>query len=169
MKLRNKKTGEICELFGIMRKGLRTFLQFNDSRGNFKFECDSIAELNEEWEDVPEELPEGYWVVEPYGKAEYIKINKHWSIPLYKQFKDFGNCFETKEEAEQAVEKLRAWKRLRDKGFRFECYMRRSGWVGLPVVKALENLIDITAYLPKDKIKEMEADLDLIFGGKDEC
>ena len=33
--------------------------------------------------------------------------------------KEIGNYFETVEEAEQAVEKLKAWKRLRDKEFRF--------------------------------------------------
>ena len=30
-----------------------------------------------------------------------------------------GNYFKTKKEAEKAVEKLKAWKRLKDKGFRF--------------------------------------------------
>lgn len=32
--------------------------------------------------------------------------------------KEIGNCFDTIEEAEKAVEKLKAWKRLKDKGFR---------------------------------------------------
>lgn len=31
-----------------------------------------------------------------------------------------GNCFQTKEEAEKAVEKLKAWKRLKDSGLKFK-------------------------------------------------
>ena len=54
MKLRNKKTGEIIKLFGISRKGDRTFVQFEDERGVFKREYGSLAELNADWEDYDE-------------------------------------------------------------------------------------------------------------------
>lgn len=33
---------------------------------------------------------------------------------------EIGNCFKTKEEAEKAVEKLKAWKRLKDSGLKFK-------------------------------------------------
>ena len=33
---------------------------------------------------------------------------------------EIGNCFQTEEEAEQAVEKLKAWKRLKDSGLKFK-------------------------------------------------
>ena len=33
---------------------------------------------------------------------------------------EIGNCFQTKEEAEKAVEKLKAWKRLKDSGLKFK-------------------------------------------------
>lgn len=33
---------------------------------------------------------------------------------------EIGNCFQTKEEAERAVEKLKAWKRLKDSGLKFK-------------------------------------------------
>lgn len=33
---------------------------------------------------------------------------------------DIGNCFQTEEEAEKAVEKLKAWKRLKDSGLKFK-------------------------------------------------
>lgn len=36
---------------------------------------------------------------------------------MEKQRKQFGNYFNTREEAEKAVEKLKAWKQLKDKGF----------------------------------------------------
>ena len=33
---------------------------------------------------------------------------------------EIGNCFESREEAEKAVEKLKAWKRLKDSGLKFK-------------------------------------------------
>ena len=33
---------------------------------------------------------------------------------------EIGNCFESREEAEKAVEKLKAWKRLEDSGLKFK-------------------------------------------------
>lgn len=33
---------------------------------------------------------------------------------------EIGDCFQTKEEAERAVEKLKAWKRLKDSGLKFK-------------------------------------------------
>lgn len=33
---------------------------------------------------------------------------------------DIGNCFQTKEEAERVVDKLKAWKRLKDSGLKFK-------------------------------------------------
>lgn len=131
MKLRNKKTGRVVEWF-------------NNTDGIFP---NTLAELNEEWEDMPEE-PKGIKSVGTIGSSVHIE-------------------FETEEEAEKAVERLKAWKRLKDKGFRFECYTRRSDVAMLPEVRALKNLIDITAYLPSNKIEEMEADLDLLFGGEE--
>lgn len=101
MKLRNKRTGEIREVEPITIGGFR-----------------SLAELNTEWEDVPEE-PKEYWYIESDGtilqnhKPTYIS---HLLNPL----KSIGNYFETKEEAEKAVEKLKAWKRLKDAGFEFK-------------------------------------------------
>ena len=58
------------------------------------------------------EIPKGYWIIEPYGKVDYIKIDREWSEDLYYQFKSFGNCFETKAEAEKSLEKLKAWIQL---------------------------------------------------------
>lgn len=84
MKLRNKKTGEILASLG-------SFIIQNPNHVNCEAitKYNSLAELNAEWEDVPEE-PKG------------IK--------------------EIQEEAEQAIEKIKAWKRLEEKGFRFTGY-----------------------------------------------
>ena len=161
MQLRNKKTGEIAKLVGYVKTGDdRMFFRFEDDIDTYKKEYNSLAELNEEWEDYEnEELPKGYWVIEPYGKVEYFKLDRHWSEDLYHQFKDFGNCFETKEEVEKAVEKLKAWKRLKDKGFRFDGKT-------LDTAKRFGSIfywLDENAY-SEDYI----GDLDLLFGGEDE-
>ena len=156
MKLKNKKTGEIVTILSVSQDGFT--LRENSGRTFF---INSLAQLIEDYEDYEE--PEG-WCVTMYGGISHITKNDEILIP---SLKEIGNYFNDKESAYDALDKLKAWKRLKDKGFRFDCYMRRSDWAGLSEVKALENLIDITAYLPKDKIKEMEVDLDLLFGGEE--
>lgn len=98
MKLRNRKTGEIRDIKCILVDGM--------------FSVDSLAELNEEWED--------------YEEKEYFYLNMDGDIrhttnqAMVKYSKEIGNYFETREEAEKAVEKLKAWKRIKDLGFRFK-------------------------------------------------
>lgn len=132
MKLRNKKTGEI-------NLGDLHLDDFN-----------SLAELNAEWEDYEE--PKEYWYIDCDGEVYSIKLIGYNSNKL----KEIGNYFETKEEAEKAVEKLKAWKRLKDKGFRFNGVYD-------------DYTIKFTA--PNEEIgwfwcNGMDKDLDLLFGGK---
>ena len=112
MKLRNCKTGEIIEFDAI--------LLVRDVSGDSvaHLEYGSLAELNAEWENVPEE-PKKYWFIDFNGEVkEFEVLGFEWQGWM----EEIGNRFETKEEAEQAVEKLKAWKRLKDKGFRFDGY-----------------------------------------------
>lgn len=73
----------------------------------------------EEWEDAPEE-PKTYWFIDAYGNIVQNEITKHYGdeytdmTAAYESQKQIGNHFETPEEAEKAVEKLKAWKRLKD-------------------------------------------------------
>lgn len=99
MKLRNKKTGEIKEIKEILIDGM--------------FKVKSLTELNEEWEDYKE--PKEYW----YYDTTKNGVEKIMHLEDKEKDQEIGNYFETKEEAEKAVERLRAWKRLKDKGFRF--------------------------------------------------
>lgn len=87
----------------------------------------SLAELNEEWEDAPEE-PKEYWFIGYDAQVECISENDSDGIELDKSI---GNYFETKEEAEKAVEKLKAFKRLKDKGFRFIDHIDRDSGQGM--------------------------------------
>lgn len=154
MKLRNKKTGEIAEPFGINCINGRTFVQFDDGKGTFKFEARSLAELNEEWEDYEESE---FWYVEAWGKISKFNLKNDLIIipSRLEAIKEIGNYFETNEEAEKAVEKLEAWKRLKDKGFRF------SGFAYTELCDYAR--INVQATMINDGIND---DLDLLFGGE---
>ena len=123
MKLRNKKTGEIKEVIvGGYPVTCKTKMwecsemDVNEETGYKSLGTySSLAELNEEWEDYDE--PKDFYFIQADGDIHLVQCK----TPKYqlKKFKSVGNYFETKEEAEKALEKLKAWKRLKDKGFRF--------------------------------------------------
>ena len=97
------------------------------------------------------EEPKEYW---------YIYANKPQRADcgdfLEGDFKEIGNYFETREEAEKAVEKLKAYKRLKDKGFRFSDFS---------YAELCDNArINIKATMINDSIND---DLDLLFGGEE--
>ena len=141
MKLRNKKTGEIGEL-QITEKHCAVAV------GNGTASCgieiySSLAKLNEEWEDVPEE-PKGINEIDVVLDAisEYCNEHSYYSGDL-KKIKILNTV----------EEKLKAWKRLKDKGFRF---------LGCGF-KVNDKRIIIKAYCPKG----FTNDLDLLFGGEE--
>lgn len=140
MKLRNKKTGKVIEWF-------------NNTDGIFP---NSLAELNEEWEDVPEESKE-HWFVSEFGKVYSLK-----NIPMDKErigwLKLIGNYFETREEAEKAVERLRAWKRLRDNGFKFE---------SMDCLHYTIYYYEGKSYETHEQCEQAKLDLELLFGGEE--
>lgn len=113
MKLRNKKTGEIKEV----EKGHFLIVYKDDYEATY---VTSLAELCEEWEDYEE--PEDFWYIDPETGIMLESTNPELWDKKYAidSMKSYGNYFETKEEAELAVKKLEAWKRLKDKGFRFK-------------------------------------------------
>lgn len=103
MRLKNKKTGEIVN-------GGFVLTNYDGIAGNPQH---SLAELNDEWEDVPEE-PKEYWYLS--GNSE-IRRTEDNGVKFDRYHKEVGNYFSSREEAEKAIEKLKAWKRLKDKGF----------------------------------------------------
>ena len=105
-------------------------------------------------------IPKEYWIIEPYGEVECIKTDRHWSEDLYNQFKKFGNCFETREEAEKAVEKLKAWKRLEEARIRFKDYHYELEDNDALITYKLEIEADGFAY------EDFTDDLKLLFGGE---
>lgn len=156
MKLRNKKTGEIVEPFGIICVNGRTFVRFNDGKGTFKFEAHSLAELNEVWEDVPEELKE-HWYIDDAG---VIQIDQVLSSEINMR-KSIGNYFLSREEAEKALENLKAWKRLKDDGFEFDGIIL-EGSNCLIKTKLKHNI-----RVPFDKAQQFYEDVILLFGDEE--
>lgn len=138
MKLKNKKTGEIIDVY----KG-QILLHYNQGKKTIQFK--SIEEL-EDWEDYEE--PKEYWYMSNDGAIirQQIDEDTPWDVNR----REIGNYFETKEEAEKAVEKLKAVKRLKDKGFRFLDHIDRDCGQGL-------TRYEWSGYIDGE-------DLDLLFG-----
>ena len=146
---------------------IKTFsLSPDDEVGEIAVECsgctyyyNNLAELCEKWEDY-EEPVESYWFINDLdgelmkcdlkncGKSNFTEWSEHR--------KEIGNYFETKEEAELAVCKLKAFKRLKDKGFTFYDWV----WDYTPI-QTLKTTASIAFH---DGIEE---DLDLLFGGEE--
>ena len=141
MKLKNKKTGEIIEKYPD---------KFVINSGEQIKQYNSLAELNEEWEDYEE--PTKYWHID----ADFGVCSEEIVGELPKWKNEIGNLFETKEEAEKAVEKLKAWKRLKDKGFVFKGINEDDGTIKTGLSKGV-SLNDC---------KEFYCDMELLFGGE---
>lgn len=142
MKLRNKKTGEIRKLPDGFFCG------------------DNLKKICEEWEDYEE--PTEYWCIDWTGGVNHITVLD--DVDKYEEDKkQIGNYFETKEEAEKAVEKLKAWTRLVGKGFEFESV----GEYELLCGNGFE--VPIRAIMPPECYADEEVKQDLIalFGGEE--
>lgn len=144
MKLRNKKTGEIIDA------NVKTIEYPNAPQGYPKHKLfNSLAELNAEWEDCDE--PEVIYYLSWDGVVLHSADKTGW-----KNAKQIGNYFETEEEAEKAVEKLKAWKRLKDKITSID----RASFDTVGTVTLFVR------YKGKDH-EEVQDLLDLLFGGEE--
>lgn len=108
---------------------IKTFsLSPDDEVGEIAVECsgctyyyNNLAELCEKWEDYEQPKRQIAYYIDRDGKVVPYKQNEFYPKRVFdkEQNKAIGNYFKTREEAEKAVEKLKAWKRLKDKGFMF--------------------------------------------------
>lgn len=156
MKLRNKKTGEIVEVESLyLTQSQELELTFTDEKNERKlYITGKISTFENEWEDYEE--PKEHWFIDiRYPKVE-PKKDINLSNSMRKRLKEIGNHFETKEEAEKAIEKLKAVKRLKDKGFRV------NGWTILEEPKTSHIKLVIEAEMD---VPDSPYDLDLLFGG----
>lgn len=155
MRLRNKKTGEIKSA-EAMEDGI--YLYDEITKQWYKYELDLLAECWEYYEE-----PKDFWFIDPEiliacESTDPLLCDKKVAIETMKQI---GNYFDSREEAEKAVEKLKAWKRLKDKGFRFEYYDYSD--------RDLHNHIQIKAITNREVEDSMlcKEYLDLLFGGEE--
>lgn len=154
MKLRNKRTGEIGKPAFIGVDYEITILPEDKNKKARYYK--TLAELNKEWEDVPEE-PKEYWYISDFGYVFNHEINNKSVKSTIEEMKSIGNYFETKEEAEKALKKLKALKRLKDKGFDFVgCFKDNT-----------INYEFVERPLDYDEVEEAEQDLAFLFGGEE--
>lgn len=106
MKLKNKKTGEIKELKDIMSDMIDNHI------------VPTLIAIETEWEDYEES--EEHWFIRDNNLS--VGYSPAFNNAVVKYRKEIGNYFKTKEEAEKAVEKLKAWKLLKD-----ECNIKFNG------------------------------------------
>ena len=121
----------------------------------YDYYYNSIKDFTDHWEDAPEE-PKG-WCVTMYGGISRITKDDETLIP---DLKEIGNYFNDKESAYDALDKLKAFKRLKDKGFRFDGYdvaHKSNGDL------AGQIFYDAGNY----SIADVEKEMDLIFGGEE--
>jgi len=104
------------------------------------------------------EEPKEYWYIDYDGG---ILCGETDNSSAERMMKSMGNYFETIEEAEKAVEKLKAWKRLKDDGFTFKNWtINQTGTIDC-FATWRDNIP------PSRKNPTLLADLDLLFCTKE--
>lgn len=154
MKLRNKKTGEIGHFTSTNWNEIALIIM--DDNGVRLAKYSSLAELNEEWEDYKEPKEKRwYWCVD-YITCGVDHLMYDPDDPDQDEFNEsIGNYFETEEEAKKAVEKLKAWKRLKDAGFGFKDFAR------------LNDCATMIRATSDETWSEIYDDLNTCFGGEE--
>ena len=152
MKLQNRKTGEIATLT-LSSNGEELLLMKNNEMVTRNVKLSDL----EEWQDYEEEP----CFISEFGKV-YPMSCMGGDRQRVEWLKQIGNYFNTKEEAEKAVEKLKAWKRLKDNGFKF-AYIRSID--GATIKHKDLDQYTIIAYADEDGCDQEY--LNLLFGGEE--
>jgi hypothetical protein len=117
MKRKNKHTGDIIDFDAVL-----LVKDGKNGEAPAHLEYPSLEAAMEEWEEYKE--PDEYWFINDLDgnpmkcELRYCPVSEftEWS----EKRKQIGNYFGTEEEARKAAEKLKAWKRLKDRDFMFE-------------------------------------------------
>lgn len=167
MKLKTKFQDKDFDFGEIVKAKVTTYYDENKvvvmadiARGGIsRFEYNSIKDFTDHWEDAPEE-PKKYYYLDYGGR---IKAMNDANDEEDMARKAIGNYFETKEETERAVDKLKAFTRLEDKGFRFR------GWLFSPdgYHPPQERIRDGVILFKVKNDEEVRGLLDTVFGGEE--
>ena len=158
MKLQSKKTGEIWTLTN-RNEGTSAVLWV--SNGSQTLRIESIEELTSRFEDYEE--PKAYYIGR-CGTIEEFDPTK--DVGLTEMLNEIGNYFETREKAEKAIEKLKAWKRLKYAGFKFEGIKEDYTRVSQTPFRSGKRYLQFNKSEDDEWMKENWEDLKLLFGGK---
>ena len=151
MKLRNKLTGEI----NILKVDEDYFNIYKDDG---EFVCPvTLKELNDGWEDYEE--PKKHYEILAMGAVMECKDTEDEIFRNQGQ-REIGNYFETQEEAEKAVEKLKAIKRLKDYNVKFNLDFVKNK---IDFTYSINNtLLDVL-----DEEEQIFNNMKIVFGGEE--
>ena len=160
MKVINKETGEIGYLYANKNENYNVL----DENDKVLAVYETLETVVGEWQDYEEpKEPEYYWYIGYKNDISGFADNQVTATR-----KEIGNCFETEEEAKDALRKLKAMAKLKEFGFRFidwELDMKTVAdgkiWfdVGINTEWDAERLLEL-----KPEVKES---LDILFGGEE--
>lgn len=165
MRLRNKRSGEIVELLAKPSFTIRNedFLQSEVNTFN------SLAELNADWEDY-EEPKQQYYIKENGVIGTCGAIEDDIPDEMLSEMNQIGNYFESKEEAELVLRKLKAWKRLKDEGLKVVDYNGNIGELDQRTQEILYSdvcrgsvLVGLGNIHRKDLTQSIKKDIELLF------
>ena len=152
----NFKLGEVADVsMATMPDGRIVARAAAKVGGEHTFYYDSLEAVYNDWKDYEE--PKEYWCID-WTEDDGIFQRSRYDDRCDDFNKEIGNYFNTREEAEKAVERLRAWKRLKDKGFRFGI----SGECDNTITYGIT--LTFADYYGNDETK---ADIDLLFRGEE--
>lgn len=173
MKLKTKFQDEDFELGEVVDVAIATrpdggFTLRGEAKagGLIAFQYHSLKELYDNWEDVPEE-PKERWFIDPIAFGN-IDTLTNYSEEEKENVRELGLDFETEEEAKKAVEKLKALTILNNNGFRiidweldFNSVADGKIWFDI----GLNTQWDAVQLL--EKKPEVKEALDTLFGGEE--
>lgn len=150
MKLKNKYTGDTLEWDGdlcLCNRG-----KYGETLEEHHY--NSLAKLNREWEDY---VPEDAYFLQHDGLIDRFRRDD------LEEEKEIGNYFETEKEAELAVKKLKAWKRLKDL-----CQFSFNGIITNSMGKVIGVKVKFNGKsCTMDESGQAWDDLDLLFRGEE--
>lgn len=110
MKVRIKKTGTLLEdVKSIDTTSHKFIIQYLDNGVPREYLIENLSDI-EEVKDRKD-----YWFIDCDGEINQVTDTR---TIFDTTCEEIGNYFSSREEAEKAVKKLKAWKRLKDKGFK---------------------------------------------------
>lgn len=131
MKLRARFQDEDFDFGEVVDADITTtpdgFIKFQaaaEAGGRITIIYDTLERFCSDWEDVPEEPEEPEGPEEPEEPKEYwymdydgtVKCLQYLGYSWQEEMKAIGNYFESEGEAKRALEKLKAWQRLKNLG-----------------------------------------------------